>query len=112
MNTFQDINFAQKMYTKISDIKLNNNTDLDFLNYGDEYEEDTIKKKHKKKTKPKTKTKDLVIRKYLLMFILFYILNSFYFINLINKNNLNYNWSLIIRGIIFIILYHFLKYFC
>jgi hypothetical protein len=131
--SFQDINFAKEMYTKISDIKVNNtNTnfnvpaDLDFINYRDndyytenkdyykENKDDTEEKiqiKKNKKIKEKN-TKEILIRKYILIFILFYILNSYYFINLLNTNNLNYNYSLILRGFLLIILYHFLKSFC
>jgi hypothetical protein len=129
--SFQDINFAKEMYTKISDIKVNNtntnfNTppDLDFINYKDnndyynenkdyykENNEEKIQIKKNKKIKEKN-TKEILIRKYILIFILFYILNSYYFINLLNTNNLNYNYSLILRGFLLIILYHFLKSFC
>jgi len=114
MDSLQDINFAQHMYTKISDINFNSNENpnLDFINY-DSDEKKIQKPKIKKNLKNKIKkAKESVIRKYILMFLLSYILNSYYFINLINKNKLNYTYSLILRGFLFIILYHFLKSFC
>jgi len=134
---FEDINFANHMYTKISDIKLNNsipnneldnkikyndnnfnrimedtkntkNTNLDYLYY-EETDNKVIKKNKNKDNLEKKKNK--TIRLYILLFISFYFLNSYVVINAINSYKIQYHLSLIIRSFLFLILYYLIKRF-
>ena len=140
MTNIEDFQFANQMYTKISDIKnnlkdqeklrynpndnledkikyniknsnnINNiNTDLDFLLYEEKYD---IKKTPKiSKIKNKVKVEKTFTNKfYILIFILFFILNSYYVINFINSKKIQYNTSLIIRSILFILLIKICNY--
>ena len=128
MVNIDDFNFANNLYTKISDIKVNNelsgltnyeskknsgrntkfmedieikkgNKNLDYLYY----EEDYVKPTKKIVTKQKS------YKSYFIIFIAFMFLNSSYVINFINSYRVKYITSLIIRSFIFMILYHLLK---
>ena len=106
----EDVIFANHMYTKISDLKFNNiekeiidepkkYTDLEYLQY-----EETNKVKKKKKKKNNDHNKEL--RLYILVFIIFCFLNSYFVINLINSYGIQYSLSLFIRAVSFIFLYY------
>jgi hypothetical protein len=120
MNNLEDFNFANQMFTKISDIKLNNinninneqiETNLDYLIYDENINTNNINKKKKKKKKIIKVIKKLNIKRYIIIFILFCLLNSYYIINLLNLKKIEYNISLIIRAIIFLILYYIIEKF-
>ena len=84
-------------------------TDLDFLLY-DEMDDVQVKKISKIKNKLKKNKKSVTsYYLYFMLFILFVILNSYYIINLFNSYRLSYYFSLILRGIIFLVLYHYVK---
>lgn len=110
----EDVIFANHMYTKISDLKFKEkeiinepkkNTDLDYLYYE---ENNKVKKKKKKKNNDHNKK----LRLYILLFIIFCFLNSYFVINLINSYGIQYSLSLFIRAILFIILYYIIiKFF-
>ena len=110
----EDINFANHMYTKISDLKFNKikdeNSDLNYLYY--EEPEKKVKKKIKnKKIKSKSKNKNKEIRVYIFLFMSFCFLNSYSIINIINFYKIQYTLSLIIRGLLFLVLYYLIKTF-
>jgi hypothetical protein len=92
--------------------KKNKNSGLDFLLY-DEMDEDYIKTKKidkiKSKLKKNVKKEKNIYFLYISLFISFYILNSYYIINLFNSYKLSYNFSLIIRGIIFLGIYYYIN---
>lgn len=157
---FEDINFTNHIYTKISDLKLNksimesdnklkynennlnriignnseynennleynnylkynnnlehdnnseydnNKSDLDYLYY----EENKPKKKKIKNNKlGKNNNKNKEIRLYILLFISFCFLNSYFVINIINSYRIQYKLSLCIRASLFLILYYIIK---
>jgi hypothetical protein len=125
---FEDINFANHMYTKISDLKLkyydNDITEDNKLKYYDNDITEDNKLKYNitdnsnldylyyeenNKVLKKNKIKKNKIIIYILLFILFCFLNSYFFINIINSYNIQYNLSLIIRALIFLILYYLIK---
>ena len=109
-NMLEDINFANRMYTKISDLKIDKlkyNKNLDYLYYE---EPKKVQKKNKKK-KNKEKEKNKEIRLYIFLFVLFCFLNSYFIINIINSYKIQYTLSLIIRALIFLVLYYLIKTF-
>jgi hypothetical protein len=107
-----NIELINDMYTKISEIKFENNikkkdlesSSLDFLSY----DEEIPKKIIKKSTKSIKETKNNSYKIYFSLFILFYFLNSYWTINYLNSNKISYNLSQIIRGLLFIFCYHFI----
>ena len=145
----EDINFANHMYTKISDLKLNRsmiepdekikynefsfdrmtedsniksdsiigssssinnrNSDLDYLYYEENNKVSKKKNKIKKQNNNEEKNKNKEIRLYILLFVLFCFLNSYFMINLINSYKIQYKLSLAIRASIFLILYYIIK---
>lgn len=133
MVNIDDFNFANNLYTKISDIKVNN--DLDGLtNYeSKKIKNDDIGRSKKLKEDIEIKkgntnldylyyeedyikpTKKVIIKKeksyktYFIIFIAFMFLNSSYVINFINSYKVKYITSLFIRSAIFMIIYHLLK---
>jgi hypothetical protein len=129
MNNFEDFNFVNQMFTKISDIKLNNinneniklnninnehiESNLDYLIYDENINTDKINKINKKKKKKKIikVIKKSNIKVYIFIFILFCLLNSYYVINLLNLRKIEYNISLIIRAIVFLISYYMIEKF-
>jgi hypothetical protein len=104
------IDLINDMYTKISEIKFENNikknlgsNSLDFLLYDEEIpKKKIIKKKNIKESKN--------YKIYFIMFGLFYLLNSYWTINYLNSNKMSYNVSLIIRGLIFIFCYYLINF--
>lgn len=120
-----NIDLISDMYTKISDIKfkgdiennIKNNiksnnksykSNLDFLLY----EEDKPTTEIIKNDKPKKNIKENSSYKiYILMFILFCFLNSYWVINFLNSNKISYKTSIIIRGLLFISCYYFISKF-
>ena len=113
---FENVNFANQMYTKISDLKLNNklkyhehnldrieNTDLDYLFYD---ENKQVPKKKKKKKIIVDKKQNNPIKLYFMLFVVFCCLNSYFMINLINSYKIQYKLSLAIRASFFLILYY------
>lgn len=89
--------------------KISKSNDLDFLLY-DEIEDAPAKKILKIKNKlKKNKTSSINYYLYISLFILFILLNSYYIINLFNSYKLSYYYSLIIRAIIFVASYHYIK---
>jgi len=154
----EDVNFANHMYTKISDLKFNKslsnneeklkyneynfdrmiednnikssssigssssinnkNTDLDYLYYEENNKVSKKKNKVKKQKKEKKtednneeKNKNKEIRLYILLFVLFCFLNSYFMINMINSYKIQYKLSLAIRASLFLILYYIIKRF-
>jgi hypothetical protein len=109
-NDFNNFNnFSQiAENSKIDSSIINNkNSDLDYLYY----EENKKNKLKKKKNNDIEKTKNKEIRLYILLFILFCFLNSYFIINIINLYKIQYNVSLVIRASIFLILYYLIKRF-
>jgi hypothetical protein len=82
------------------------NSNLDFLTY----DESSIKNKNIKNIKKNKLNKKSKNNYYLFIFILFWVLNSYWIINFLNYRKISYNMSLIIRGIIFILIIHFQKF--
>lgn len=106
----EDVNFVNQMYTKISDLKSNNldhvkNTDLDYLFY----EENKKVPKKKKKKIIVEKKQNNTIKLYIMLFVLFCFLNSYFIINLINSYKIQYKLSLAIRASVFLILYYLIN---
>jgi hypothetical protein len=142
---FDDVNFANHMYTKISDLKLNKsisdneekikyneinfsrmeedtkiktgsrNADFDYLYYEENNSKKSKKPKKKNKVKKVEKKEETdtnkEIRFYIYLFILFYFLNSYFVINLINSYRIQYYLSLAIRSSLFLIFYYIIKRF-
>ena len=57
----------------------------------------------------KKRKKNINIKLYFMIFVLFYFLNSYFMINLINSYNIQYKLSLAIRASIFVIFYYFIN---
>ena len=89
---------------KFEDNKIYKNKNYDFL-----LDEESFSPKIIKNESQELINKKDSIYMYIGMFILFYLLNSYYIINLINSNKISYNTSLIIRGLIFILVYWLYK---
>lgn len=125
-----NIDLISDMYTKISDIKFKgdiennikinnkiNNIESNNKNYNSSldillYEEDKPKKQIIKNIKPKKNIKENNYYKtYILIFILFCFLNSYWIINILNSNKISYKTSIIIRGLLFILCYYFISKF-
>jgi hypothetical protein len=106
----RNINYEDYKNINYEDYKNNRNTEItETFNKNNGYDfllEDTnIQNKTKIKQNKKKESKYI----YIFMLIIFSILNSYYVINLINSNNIPYNISLLIRGIVFILLYWIYK---
>jgi hypothetical protein len=99
----EDVLFLNKLYTQISDIKIDNDISSSFLKKKEDSTlKDTFKNiKNNKSYKIKKNNKN-----YICMILIFYFLNSSFVINIFNLYNINY--SLIYRTTIFIILYYFI----
>jgi hypothetical protein len=134
-----DMEFVNQMYTKISDIrKIDNNEEtiidprfnprynpniedekIKYIDYTQNsvgkfdylFEDEKLNKIYNKPKKDKKVKKDdnKQIKLYLILFCLFYFLNSFFIINLINSYRIQYTTSIIIRGVGIVILYHLSK---
>jgi hypothetical protein len=89
---------------EFNDNKINKNNNFDFLLDDVPPQQKTTKKLNQKIVKKKD-----TINIYIFMIILFYLLNSYYIINLINSNKISYNTSLLIRGTIFLLFYWLYK---
>jgi hypothetical protein len=131
-----DMEFVNRMYTKISDIKNMNNNEETIIDprfnprYNPNIEEEKIRyidntknqlgkfdylfmdeKPIRTYVQPKKEKKEnnKQIKLYFLLFVLFYFLNSYFIISLINSYKIQYTTSIIIRGIALIIIYHLSK---
>jgi hypothetical protein len=111
-----DVEKEGKKKVKFIDSSLDNDfdiykkkyNDLDFL-YDDD-EKPKSKSKDKIKVKTKVEKKDSIsYLLYFILFVLFILLNSYYVINFFNKHKISYNTSLIIRSILFLICYYYVK---
>ena len=117
-NRMKENNFNNLKEDEDSLIK-SRNTDLDYLYY--EENNKNTKSKNKKNKSKKNKVRKLEIKEenninkeirfYIYLFILFYSLNSYYVINLINSYKIQYYLSLAIRSSLFLIFYYLIKRF-
>jgi hypothetical protein len=85
----------------------NNNFNSSYNNLSYLLYEEPTKTVNKRKTKKTNKTPN--IKLYVCMFILFYILNTYYVIKLFESQRINYKLSLIIRTSIFMSLFYILQ---
>jgi hypothetical protein len=134
----EDVNFVNHMYTKISDLKLNKsisdsddklkyidnnfnritedsniktnrNSDLDYLYYEEPNFLPKKKNKIKKQKIEKNNENNSGIKLYIILFVLFCILNSYFVIDRINSYKIQYKLSLAIRASLFLFLYYLIK---
>lgn len=109
MPNYEDLEFVNKMYTKIADIQkiqTNNNNKFDYLNYNNDILQTTTKPMHHKTKKHINKQSKFTIYTFIIIFSLFYILNTPYIVNLFG-----YNYSVLIRAFIFSILFNVINLF-
>jgi len=99
------------MSTRISDIRSKKQieSNLDYLFYTEE--PSSVKPFKKIEKEKKIKKKPLNIKLYFIMFISFCFLNSYFIINILNSKRISYKTSLIIRGLLFMIIYYMLTLF-
>lgn len=102
----KDFELQNNMSTRISDIRSKKSvgSNLDYLFYT----EDSIINKPVKKIEKekKIKKKSLNIKLYFVMFISFCFLNSYFIINILNSKRISYKSSLIMRGLLFMVIYY------
>jgi hypothetical protein len=111
MANIDNINFMAKMYSKIQDIQVQNdikNTE----NLDDDLDYILKTKKNSKKVKKIKKpdnSKYYELAFFIILAILFYFLNSYFVINLINMHNIDYNIALAGKTVLFIIFVYILQ---
>ena len=101
--------YSNNISTDIITSSVSNNvpfkSDLDYLLYNEKTKTSPKKIYKKKETK---NLSNFNFKLYIGMFILFYILNSYYIINILNLQKITYNTSLVFRGLVFITIYYLL----